>query len=86
MNRKNIYACVVMLIVLAHKVDAQQIFIDQPIEAGDLLVFPHITDSSKYYYLPNKLSLGSNDFRSAAVLVPSLCSKCENKSRIRTSY
>jgi len=37
---------------------AQAIFIDQPIQAGELLVFPHITDSSKYYYLPNKLSLG----------------------------
>ena len=36
----------------------QAIFIDQPIQAGELLVFPHITDSSKYYYLPNKLSLG----------------------------
>lgn len=37
---------------------AQAIFIDQPIQAGELLVFPHITDSTKYYYLPNKLSLG----------------------------
>lgn len=36
----------------------QAIFIDQPIQAGELLVFPHITDSTKYYYLPNKLSLG----------------------------
>ena len=36
----------------------QAIFIDQLIQAGELLVFPHITDSSKYYYLPNKLSLG----------------------------
>lgn len=39
----------------------QAIFIDQPIEAGELLVFPHITDSSKYYYLPNKLSLGETE-------------------------
>lgn len=38
---------------------AQPVFIDQPIQAGDLLVFPHITDSSKYYYLPNKLSMGT---------------------------
>jgi hypothetical protein len=40
---------------------SQAIFIDQPIEAGELLVFPHITDSSKYYYLPNKLSLGETE-------------------------
>jgi len=39
----------------------QAIFIDQPIQAGELLVFPHITDSSRYYYLPNKLSLGETE-------------------------
>ncbi len=39
---------------------SQPIFIDQPIEAGDLIVFPHITDTTKYYYLPNKLGLGTD--------------------------
>ena len=39
----------------------QPIFIDQPIQAGELLVFPHITDSSKFYYLPHQLSLGETD-------------------------
>jgi len=39
----------------------QQIFIDQPIEAGDLLVFPHITDTTKYYYLPNKIVMGTTE-------------------------
>lgn len=38
---------------------AQPIFIDQPIQAGDLLVFPHIKDTTKYYFLPNKLALGT---------------------------
>jgi hypothetical protein len=38
----------------------QPIFIDQPIQAGDLLVFPHITDSTKFYYLPNKIELGTD--------------------------
>ena len=38
---------------------AQPIYIDQPIQCGDLIVFPHITDSTKYYYLPNKISLGT---------------------------
>ncbi|MBT1687592.1 hypothetical protein [Dawidia soli] len=41
-----------------HTALGQPIFIDQPIQAGELLVFPHITDSTKYYYLPNKLRLG----------------------------
>ena len=40
---------------------SQAIFIDQPIQAGELLVFPHITDTSKFYYLPNKLSLGTTE-------------------------
>lgn len=38
---------------------AQPVFIDQPIQAGDLLVFPHITDSTKFYYLPNQISIGT---------------------------
>lgn len=42
----------------AHPSLAQPVFIDQPIQCGELLVFPHITDSTKYYYLPNKLRLG----------------------------
>ncbi|HJW28041.1 MAG TPA: hypothetical protein VJ508_02200, partial [Saprospiraceae bacterium] len=38
---------------------AQPIFIDQPIQCGDLIVFPHITDTTKFYYLPNKIALGT---------------------------
>lgn len=41
-------------------IEAQPIFIDQPVQAGDLIVFPHIKDSSKYYYLPNKIELGND--------------------------
>ena len=48
-----------MLLIAGHATMAQTVFIDQPIQAGELLVFPHITDSTKYYYLPNKLSLGT---------------------------
>lgn len=40
-------------------INSQPIFIDQPIECGELMVFPHITDSTKYYYLPNKIALGT---------------------------
>lgn len=52
---------IAVLYISAHSLLAQPVFIDQPIEAGDLLVFPHITDSSKFYYLPNKLSLGTTE-------------------------
>ncbi len=38
---------------------AQPIFIDQPIQAGDLIVFPHVTDTTKFYYLPNKIAMGT---------------------------
>ncbi|MEM1119284.1 MAG: hypothetical protein AAGJ18_02480 [Bacteroidota bacterium] len=40
--------------------DAQPVFIDQPVQAGELILFPHIKDSTKYYYLPNKLALGKH--------------------------
>lgn len=49
----------ILLGFLVSGLGSQPIFIDQPIQAGDLLVFPHITDSTKYYYLPNKLALGT---------------------------
>ena len=50
-----------LLLGAAFGAKAQAIFIDQPIQAGELLVFPHITDTSKFYYLPNKLSLGTTE-------------------------
>jgi hypothetical protein len=59
--KKNTFICVLLVIAFfaSIKGTSQDIFIDQPVQAGELLVFPHITDSSKYYYLPNKLSLGT---------------------------
>ena len=50
----------IFLVLGACSAGAQPIFIDQPIQAGDLIVFPHISDSTKYYYLPNKIALGSD--------------------------
>lgn len=49
----------VVAIFLAIQLQAQPIFIDQPIQAGDLIVFPHIEDTTKFYYLPNKISMGT---------------------------
>ncbi|MEK7256561.1 MAG: hypothetical protein AAB316_17530 [Bacteroidota bacterium] len=39
---------------------AQQILIDQPVQAADLVLFPHISDTTKYYYLPNQIALGTD--------------------------
>lgn len=62
MNRKIFYLCMVFAFFGCKlTLQAQPVFIDQPIQAGDLLVFPHITDSSKFYYLPNKLALGKTE-------------------------
>jgi len=46
-------------IVYALILNAQPVFIDEPVQAGDLLLFRHISDTSSYYYLPNKLALGT---------------------------
>jgi len=43
------------------QVKAQPIFIDQPIQAGDLIVFPHVTDTTKFFYLPNKIAMGTTN-------------------------
>lgn len=60
MKRKTIFWVLVGLgLSCSAIVKSQPVWIDQPIQAGDLIVFPHITDSSKYYYLPNKLTLGT---------------------------
>ena len=40
---------------------AQDIFIDRPMEAGGLIVFPHIKDTTQFYYLPNKIKLGKSE-------------------------
>lgn len=59
MKRRIYYGIIAILLMAGRTTIAQTVFIDQPIQAGDLLVFPHITDSTKFYYLPNKLSLGT---------------------------
>lgn len=50
-----------VLLLINSGINAQQIYIDQPYEVGDLIVFPHITDTTKYYYLPNKIQMGENN-------------------------
>lgn len=46
----------------AQKDFVQQILLDKPVQAGKLKVFPSFgVDSNKYYYLPNKLRLATDD-------------------------
>ena len=33
---------------------AQQILLDKPVRAGELILFPHLEDQHNYYYLPDK--------------------------------
>jgi hypothetical protein len=54
-----LFSLALSLFVCKTELQAQPVWIDQPVQAGDLILFPHITDSTKYYYLPNKLSLGT---------------------------
>lgn len=44
--------------VFLNSIFSQPVYIDRPVQAGELLLFPDIADSSKFYYLPNKISLG----------------------------
>lgn len=58
MKTKLIILCLLGL-GLAINLNAQPIFIDQPIQAGDLIVFPHVSDTTQFYYLPNKIAMGT---------------------------
>lgn len=60
-SKRIIPFAVLVVLSLTQLAKAQPVWIDQPVQAGDLILFPHITDSSKYYYLPNKLSLGTTE-------------------------
>jgi cell division septation protein DedD len=37
---------------------AQNIYIDKPVSAGGLTLFPEISNANNYYFLPNKIRLG----------------------------
>jgi len=43
---------------------AQAVFIDKPVQAGELILFPDINNPKIYYYLPNKVRLGLNTDKS----------------------
>ena len=39
---------------------AQAVFLDKPVQAGELILFPDINNPRAFYYLPNKIVLGKN--------------------------
>ena len=52
---------VIIVMMCTCLLQAQDIFIDQPMEVGGLIVFPHIKDTTQFYYLPNKIRLGEHE-------------------------
>lgn len=38
----------------------QQILLDKPVKAGELTVFPEVSNQNNYYYLPDKIRLGKH--------------------------
>jgi len=48
-------------VVYAQKEFVQRILLDKPVTAGSLKVFPLVEDPNSYYYLPNKVRLGTDD-------------------------
>ena len=48
-------------VVYAQKEFVQRILLDKPVTAGSLKVFPLVEDPNSYFYLPNKVRLGTDD-------------------------
>lgn len=47
--------------VLSSILSGQQILLDKPVKAGELILFPTVSDVNSYYYLPDKPRLGVNN-------------------------
>ena len=56
MKKIIILLCIILILFswIAITVNGQQILLDQPTAAGELTLFPDITDKNKYYYLSDK--------------------------------
>jgi hypothetical protein len=56
-----VLAGVVLLLALTgSRALAQAVFLDKPVQAGELILFPDINNPRAFYYLPNKIVLGKN--------------------------
>jgi hypothetical protein len=49
-----------MLATLAAPAAAQQVLLDKPVRAGELILFPDLNDETKYYYVPDKPRLATD--------------------------
>lgn len=49
-----------MLCLISSTGSAQQILLDQPVRAGELTLFPDISNKNSFYYLPNKVRLAQD--------------------------
>ncbi len=48
------FPMLVFLICMQHVLSGQQILLDKPVRAGELILFPEVTNENVYYYLPDK--------------------------------
>jgi hypothetical protein len=43
-----------LILIFSTNMQAQQILLDKPVRAGELILFPELNNESNYYYLPDK--------------------------------
>lgn len=59
-EKGKLMSLVMLGILAALHVQAQQILLDKPVRAGELTVFPEVGKESNFYYLPDKLQLAKH--------------------------
>jgi len=55
------YLILLVILVVPFIINAQQILLDKPVRAGELILFPELKNESNYYYLPDKPRLAMHD-------------------------
>ncbi len=65
-HRHKLFLCVLCLLLTSGVLPGaaaaqQQILLDKPVRAGELIVFPSLSDDSVYYYVPDKSRLATDD-------------------------
>ena len=61
MKKNIVIIAVISLLCLFTELSGQKIFIDQPVSAGDLTLFPSVDNPNIYYYMPSTVRLGMKD-------------------------
>jgi len=62
MNSKIIFRCIglSLLLLAGSRLGAQQIILDKPVRAGELTLFPDLSNENVYYYLVDKVKLATS--------------------------